>query len=228
MEKWTYALLLLGSLSVPLIRSFEPRIYFKGKWPALFAGIFIMMLIFIPWDIWFTEIKVWHFNPEYVSGLYIAGLPVEEWLFFIIIPYACMFIYEVLKYFLPRFHWPAVSRAAALGLGFGSLIVALIFSGNLYTVIVASLTGILLIMQVFTNSWKTWLSHFFLAYIVSIIPFLIVNGVLTAFPVVVYDNTQNLALRITTIPIEDFAYLMSMMLIVTMVYERLNRAMTKT
>ncbi|MCF8219634.1 MAG: lycopene cyclase domain-containing protein [Bacteroidales bacterium] len=223
MEKWTYALLLLGSLSVPIIRSFEKRIYFKGKWPALFAGIFVMMLVFIPWDVAFTRQSVWQFNHDYVGGWFIAGLPVEEWLFFIIIPYAVMFIYEVLKYFLPRFYFPRFVRGLAFLLGIGMFVIALAFTGKIYTTIVAALTGILLLWQVFGRSWSSWLSHFFLAYIVSVIPFLIVNGVLTALPVVSYNNTENLALRITTIPVEDFAYLMSMMLIVTMVYEQLRR-----
>lgn len=221
MEKWTYALLLLGSILIPLIRSFEPRIYFKGNWPALFAGIFIMMLVFIPWDIWFTEMNVWHFNHDFVSGLFIAGLPIEEWLFFIIIPYAVMFTYEVLRYFFPTFYFPITVRYITFVLAVFMIVLAVVHYDKTYTVIVTSLTALLLIVQLFTKSWKTWLSHFYFGYIVSVIPFMIVNGVLTAFPVVIYDNTENLAIRLTTIPVEDFAYLMSMMLLVTMTYERI-------
>ncbi|MCF8331622.1 MAG: lycopene cyclase domain-containing protein [Bacteroidales bacterium] len=228
MEKWTYALLLLGSIFIPLIRSFESRIYFKGNWPALFAGIFVMMLIFIPWDIWFTAKDVWHFNHDYVSGLYIAGLPIEEWLFFIIIPYAVMFTYEVLRYFFPQFYFPVTVLYLTLALAVFMIVLAVVHHEKTYTVIVTSITALLLIVQLFVKSWKTWLSHYYLGFAVSIIPFMIVNGVLTAFPVVIYNNSENLAIRLTTIPVEDFAYLMSMMLLVMMIYERLLKKKRNT
>lgn len=223
MERWTYALLLAGSIAIPLIRSFEHRVSFKSKWPALFTGVFFMMLVFIPWDIWFTAENVWHFNHEFVSGSFIAGLPVEEWLFFIVIPYAVIFIHEVLKYFFPDFHYPKSSRILTIILAFAMILMAVINTGNLYTFIVGALTAVLLLIQIFPANDKKWLSHFFLTYGISIIPFMIVNGVLTAFPVVIYNNSQNLSIRLMTIPVEDFAYLMSMMLIVTMVYEYILR-----
>ncbi|MFO8087370.1 MAG: lycopene cyclase domain-containing protein [Bacteroidales bacterium] len=223
MENWTYALLLLGSISIPLIRSFESRVNFYGKWPALFAGIFIMMLVFIPWDVWFTANGVWHFNHDYVLGLFIAGLPVEEWLFFVFITYAVMFTYAVLKYFFPKFYYPKAARSLAAILAVLFILVAVFHLDKTYTLVVSLLSFFLLTGVVISPVWKTWLSHFFLGYVVSVIPFLIVNGILTSFPVVIYNNSENLALRITTIPVEDFAYLMSMMLIVTMVYEYLLR-----
>ncbi len=221
MEKWTYLILLAGSILVPLIRSFEPKIYFRGKWPALFSGILFMMLIFIPWDIWFTHNNIWHFNHDYVLGVFLAGLPLEEWLFFIIIPYACVFIYAVLKYFLPGFQYPAAAKLLAGALAILFFLLAVSFSDKTYTFIVSLLTGLLLILQLLMKAHRSWLSHFFLSYMVSVVPFLIVNGILTAMPVVIYDNAENLSFRITTIPAEDFIYLMSMLLIVVMVYEYL-------
>jgi lycopene cyclase domain-containing protein len=59
MGKWTYALLLIGSILIPLLRSFETRVRFYEKWKPLFIGILVMMLIFIPWDILFTRLSVW-------------------------------------------------------------------------------------------------------------------------------------------------------------------------
>jgi lycopene cyclase domain-containing protein len=51
-----------------------------------------------------------------------------------------------------------------------------------------------------------------------------VNGVLTGWllpePIVWYDNTQNLGIRLNTIPIEDSMYLLFFLLIVTTFYER--------
>ena len=49
-----YLWLDLGSLAIPLLFSFHPKIKFYRKWPSILPGILVMMLIFIPWDIYFT------------------------------------------------------------------------------------------------------------------------------------------------------------------------------
>ncbi|MDR4987966.1 MAG: lycopene cyclase domain-containing protein [Bacteroidales bacterium] len=219
MEKWTYALLLIGSISIPMIRSFESRVQFYRQWKALFAGIFVMMLVFIPWDIIFTHHGIWSFNHDFVLGWYILGLPFEEWLFFIVIPYCVMFTYEVLKYFFPKFYMPKTSLRISLALGVFFLVLALFNTSQTYTLTVMLLTSALLFGQVILKTHKSWLSHYYLTYVITLIPFFIVNGILTSFPVVSYIDAENLGLRLYTIPAEDTVYLMGMMLIVTMIFE---------
>jgi lycopene cyclase domain-containing protein len=219
MNNWTYALLLSASLAIPLIRSFENRVAYYKKWPALFSGILVMMMLFIPWDIVFTRLGVWSFNHHYVTGIYLLYLPLEEWMFFIVITYCCVFIYEVLKYFFPGFHFPGLAFALTLLLGIFTLITALLNMDKIYTFAVMSLSCILLFWQLVNKSHLTWLSHFFFMYFVALLPFFIVNGILTSLPVVSYDNSENLSVRIFSIPVEDAFYFMNMMLITLMVYE---------
>lgn len=221
MEKWTYAMLLAASVVVPLARSFEPRIRFWKKWPALFTGILVMMLVYIPWDIIFTQKGVWAFNHQYVSGFYIAGLPVEEWLFFVIISYCVVFTYEVVKLFLPRLSFQRVSFWLSIGLGFIFLMLAILYADQLYTFVVMLVAGILSLLQPLIRAHKTWLSQFYLTYMITLIPFFVVNGVLTSFPVVTYNDFENFGVRLFTIPIEDSVYLLGMMYIVIAVYEKL-------
>ncbi len=223
MERWTYALLLAGSILIPLIRSFESRVAYYKKWRALFPALFVLMLVFIPWDIVFTRMGVWSFNYQYVLGYYAIHLPVEEWLFFIVIPFCCVFVYEVLVYFFPKFYFPRSSLWLSLILGGIALATAIYNMHRIYTFTVMSLSALLLFWQVFINTHKSWLSHFYLMYFISLIPFFMVNGVLTAFPVVIYDNTENLAIRMFTIPLEDSFYFLSMMFITMMVYEHLKK-----
>jgi len=226
MEKYLYAFLLLASIAIPVLRSFETRIGFYRKWPALFAGIVVMMLVFIPWDIAFTARGVWSFNHSYVLGLNVFGLPVEEWLFFVVIPYCIVFTYEVLKYFFPRFVFPKAALGLTIALGILFLLIAVFNTGRIYTFVVMALTGILALVQPLIHTHKTWLSHFFLTYLVALIPFFLVNGVLTGMftemPVVRYDDMENLGIRIFTIPAEDSVYLMGMMFITHMVYGRMS------
>jgi lycopene cyclase domain-containing protein len=222
MEKWTYALLLAASLAVPLARSFEPRIRFWKKWRALFAGIAVMMLIYIPWDILFTQKGVWAFNHQYVSGLFIAGLPIEEWLFFIIISYCVVFTYEVVKLFLPGLRFPRGSFWISIVLGVLFLSLAVVNTHQLYTLVVMLVAGLLALLQPVFRSHRTWLSHFYLTYLITLIPFFLVNGVLTSFPVVTYNDLENFGIRLYSIPIEDSVYLLGMMYIVVAVYEKLT------
>ena len=222
MQNFTYALLLIGSIAVPLIRSFEPRIRFYTKWPAMFAGIAAMMFVFIPWDIAFTRQGIWSFNHDYVTGLFLAGLPIEEWLFFVVIPFCVVFTYEVLRLFLPKLHFPRVSLAISVLLGVVLLLLAWANIDRTYTMVVMLVAGLLSLVQPFIGSNKTWLSHFFLTYLITLVPFFIINGVLTSFPVVSYNDLENLGIRLHTIPIEDSVYLLGMMYIVQMVYEGLG------
>ncbi len=220
-----YLMLNLGSILVPFIRSFEPRIRYVAKWPGLFLGMFAMGLLFIPWDIAFTHYGVWGFNPTYLTGVTIVNLPIEEWLFFIAIPYACLFIYETLNYFIKR---DVLGKAApVISAVYAStiLIIGLLNTDRIYTVLTFLLTAAFLSWVAFALKPK-WLGRFYLGYIVSLVPFLAVNGVLTGSwikdEIVWYNNAENLGIRIGTIPVEDTVYMMLMLLITTVVYEWWN------
>jgi lycopene cyclase domain-containing protein len=67
-----------------------------------------------------------------------------------------------------------------------------------------------------------WLGRFYFGYIYSLIPFFIVNGILTNLPVVTYNNAENLGIRITNIPIEDTIYCLLLLLMNVTVYEWLK------
>ncbi len=40
---------------------------------------------------------------KYITGFKLLNLPLEEWMFFICIPYACLFTHYSLSYFFPNF-----------------------------------------------------------------------------------------------------------------------------
>ena len=53
--------------------------------------------LYLVWDYVFTIKNVWSFNEDYILGIKFFELPLEEILFFITVPFACIFIYECLK-----------------------------------------------------------------------------------------------------------------------------------
>jgi lycopene cyclase domain-containing protein len=224
--KYTYLLLNLLTIAFPLIRSFEHRIKFFYKWKYILISSLLTSMIFIPWDIWFTAEGVWSFNPQYLTGIYLVNLPIEEWLFFFCIPFACIFIYEVLNYFVKKDIFKSVSKPLSYILVLVLLIVAITNTDKLYTTINFSATALLLMIHLFIIK-SNYLGRFYFTYFVSMIPFLIVNGVLTSLPVVSYDDTQNLSIRIYTIPIEDMIYSLFLILLNITFYEYFqNRSKT--
>lgn len=218
--EYTYILLMAFTFLGPFIMSFEKKIHFIENLKFFFPANIIMMLYFITWDILFTKNNIWSFNPEYHLNFEIINLPIEEWLFFICVPFACLFIYENVKYFNKiEYNSKIISITIIVVLS-----TILVFTENgIYT----QITFISLILMIIIAMNKSFMINFYLGYLVSLIPFFLVNGVLTATPVVLYNDNENLAFRLYTIPFEDIFYGMLMMLQVTYFYEFFKNKLNK-
>lgn len=225
LRHFAYIFLLLFTLSYPLYKSFEEKIRFHRQWRFLFPAIALSAAFFIPWDIWFTQIHVWSFNSEYVAGLFILGLPFEEWLFFFIVPFSCIFIYEVMNYFIKKDLPESLSRAITTTLGVALLAAAAVFHDKIYTCVDFGLLGTFLLLHRFVFR-SAYMGRFYIAWMICIVPFLLVNGFITGLPIVIYDNLKNTGLRIYCIPVEDLFYGMLQILLVVTVYEYLKRRRT--
>ena len=220
--KYLYLWLDLGSFIIPFLFSFHPRLKFYLKWKRLFLGIAVMMAIFIPWDIYFTIQGFWGFNPEYLSGISLFHLPLEEWLFFICIPYACLFTHYALLELFPGMRLSVKATSVTYVILVSVLIVVLWYHyDNWYTGL--NFSYALLILGWVYNRKPEILRSFFLTYLVILIPFFLVNGILTGTgidqQVVWYNNQENLGIRLGTIPIEDLIYNLGMLLTVYAVME---------
>lgn len=212
---YLYLLLDLGSISIPFIFSFHPKFKFYKKWRPLFLAIPLTMLIFIPWDVIFTQQGFWGFNETYFLDLNILGLPLEEWLFFICIPYACLFTHYALRYYFPDMGLSEATTKAVTFILIASCILILAFNyDRWYTFINFSYAIIVLPLVFYFN--KGLLKTFYLTFLVMLIPFFIVNGILTGSfienEVVWYNSNEILGLRIFTIPIEDTIYALTLIL----------------
>ncbi len=221
-KNFTYLLLMLGSWAIPLIYSFEKQVQSYTKLKYLFPAILFSGTIFIIWDLRFEELGIWKFNPDYITGIYIMNLPIEEWLFFLVIPYCSVFIYEVLHVKLPAFEKPNFFVAISLLLLIAFALLAWFARQKLYTFFNFFLLTIYFGYTIFRNRFKTYLTKFYLTWLISLIPFLLVNGILTALPVVEYNNLHILGIRIFTIPFEDFFYFFLLLIMNLTIYEYLK------
>ncbi len=224
----TYLLVDLLALSMPFLLSFDKKVHFYRQWKYLFPSVFLTMLLFIPWDIIFTLKGIWGFNPMHQSGISILRLPMEEWLFFIVVPYASIFTYEVLNAYVKRDFLAHYSRYISVFLIFLLLLIAFLSINKAYTSVSFIFAAAFIIFAEFFLKSK-FMGRFYLAYFVVLIPFFIVNGILTGSfieeEVVWYNNSENLSIRLFTIPIEDAVYGLLLMLMNTTFYEYFKKTM---
>jgi lycopene cyclase domain-containing protein len=216
--KYTYLIINLLTVVFPVALSFDKRVAFAKSWKYLWPGMGITGLVFLFWDVLFTVYGVWSFNPQYIAGIKFIGLPLEEILFFLTVPFSCVFIYACLNYYIkwePSF---ALTRMIS-NLLIGVSVSLLVFNyTRLYTAVTFGLLVVLLVVLVYFLKVE-WLGRFYMAFVVSLIPFYIVNGILTAWPVVIYNNAQNMGIRAGTIPFEDHFYSMALLLMNVAFYE---------
>ena len=73
------------------------------------AAILPVAAVFVLWDLLAILGDVWSYNPQYVTGFHIGGFPVEELLFFIVIPLCGLLTYSAVSTILA---WVARRRSA--------------------------------------------------------------------------------------------------------------------
>jgi lycopene cyclase domain-containing protein len=219
---WTYALLHLGAFTFPFLLSFDKRVAFYKSWPFLFPAILIVAAFFVVWDIWFASMGIWGFAPDYVMGGYFFNLPWEEVLFFITIPYCCLFIYACIYAYIPRDWLAASHRYINMSAALIAFVLGLIFYDRAYTCATGFLASFLLVWLGLVRK-EIWMGRFWLSYAIVLIPFFICNGILTSKPVVWYNDAENMGIRMWTIPVEDLMYNLIMLLGVTALFEHFKK-----
>ena len=222
---YTYALIMLGSIAGPMALSFDKKVAFHTKWLDVLKASLIPAILFILWDMFFTSQGVWWFSEQHTIGIKLGNLPIEEVLFFFIVPFCCLFIYECIRCWFPGIKGEKTAMQIVQFLGVVVFLIGVTHYDRYYT----SWTGIgnglfIATITLLPSAFRDFRPNYFvISYSICLIPFLMVNGLLTAIPVVLYNDTENLALRLYTIPVEDIFYGMLLILLNITIYERLRR-----
>ncbi len=220
-----YFYILLGSISIPLFFTIFIKDFIKD-WKQFFLSTITIAIIFLVWDFYFTKIGVWSFNYNYCLGIKIFEMPVEEWLFFLIIPFCSLFIHFCAITVNPKFRFKKKTTISLTAFFIIlSIILVLLNPSKKYTAVNFSVLTIVLLLGFLF--FKPILQQFYATFIIILVPFFIVNGVLTGSfletPIVNYNNFENLGIRVFTVPIEDIGYCFSMLFGNLMIYETLQK-----
>jgi len=204
-----YLIINILIIIVPLSLSFEKNLKFYKKVKSVLKSILIVSSAFIIWDVIATERGDWAFNPDYLIGVKFFGLPIEEILFFITVPYACIFIFETVKFYIED-KTLNVNENILLFISFIIVFISVLNYERDYTFTVSLFTAASILLLKFLGKDLFVSKNFWLTLIISYIPFLIVNYFLTSIPIVTYNSLSFSDVRFITIPVEDFFYSFSM------------------
>lgn len=176
-------------------------LWWRGwSWRAGTASIAITATVFIIWDIAATAAGHWHFNPNFTLGWLIAGLPIEEWLFFIAIPLVAIAAWELCRTDQKNV-W---SRRWLLLPAVLAIIMLTTWPERGYSVVVSLATLLMAGTLALLPALRTL--QFLKTLGVIFILFAIFNTILTALPVVTYGQAHFSGIRLGTIPLEDAFY----------------------
>lgn len=209
MQQYLYLLIDFACIVIPFLFSFHPKLQFHKEWRHFFPAMIAVGMFFLIWDEIFTANGFWGFDSRYITGIKLGHLPLEEILFFVCIPYACVFTYHCFKKLLPK--QPAKQLGNFFGfflLGF-SITLAIKYSDRWYTVLTFTFLALTLLFTKLTNNWKH-LAMIVIGYVVILPFFFLSNGILTGSfipdQIVWYNDAENIGKRIFTIPFEDGFY----------------------
>lgn len=102
MDKWQYLLVLAACLLITApLELFGEGVYRQARRAA--AAVLPVAAVFVIWDVVAIFADIWTYNSKYVTGIDIPGvMPIEELLFFIVIPLCGLLTYNAVTAILSR------------------------------------------------------------------------------------------------------------------------------
>lgn len=215
---YTYLFVDLGLLLFAVILFSGKQLNFANQSKFIILAILINVFAFSVPTEFLTQLKVIVFNPPYLSGMTLWELPVEELLLSMLLPLCGLAIYLVLNLRFPDNNLEKYSLALSnMMLG---LCIAMLYFGHqkLFTVFTFSILLVFLLYVEYINKIR-FMYKFYRAFLVSLILFYIVYGLLTSIPVIQYTTEETLNFNLSHIPFESHFYFMSMLLLSIYLFE---------
>ncbi|AAT44119.1 lycopene cyclase domain-containing protein [Picrophilus oshimae] len=180
---------------------------------ALLYAMLFTDPVYIVWDSLSVTYHVWTFNKKYITGIMVYNLPVEEILFFFVVPFSTFLIYESIDYIKNDSFISKTSRIKKIMFIIAILFIlnAIYFYSYIYMLLASVFTAfiILLTLKIMPSLYRS--SNYWLFIIIMYIPFIVFDHFLTSLPVFTYGVHAIINIRILSIPVEEFIYVYSLM-----------------
>lgn len=106
MDHWQYLIVLGACLTITLpLEIFRPGVYRQGLRAA--RAVLPVAAVFVLWDEVAIAAHIWTYNAAYVTGVDLPfHMPIEEVLFFLVIPLCALLTYNAVSAILRRVNRP--------------------------------------------------------------------------------------------------------------------------
>ncbi|BBU24538.1 lycopene cyclase domain-containing protein [Mycobacterium xenopi] len=102
MDRWQYLVVLACCLAVTApLEMFGAGVYRQPR--RLLAAVLPVAAVFVAWDVAAIAAHVWTYSPRFTTGVVLPGrIPIEEVLFFLVIPLCGLLTYNAVSAILGR------------------------------------------------------------------------------------------------------------------------------
>jgi lycopene cyclase domain-containing protein len=102
MDRWQYLIVLGACLVLTAPLEFFGEGVYRQPWRTARA-VLPVTVVFLIWDAIAIASDVWTYNPRYITGVHVGfGIPLEELLFFIVIPLCALLTLNAVTAMLTR------------------------------------------------------------------------------------------------------------------------------
>lgn len=221
-QNYWYLLILFVMAAVTMFLFVKKTIVFFTELKYMIPAIIFSGAIFILLNIRLLETGIISFNPNYLTGKNILSLPIEEWLFLLLISLFSFSVYILVNVNFANFEKPnlflTISVILLLVFGFE----AWVSREKLVPFFIFFLLTIYFGYTIFRNRFKMHLSKFYVSFGIAVVPFFLFKGILYSLPVILYNNEHILGIRLFSVPIEEFGFFFLLMLINITIFEYLR------
>lgn len=221
-QNYWYLLILFVMAAVTMFLFVKKTIVFFTELKYMIPAIIFSGAIFILLNIRLLETGIISFNSNYLTGKNLLNLPIEEWLFLLLISLFSFSVYILVNVNFANFEKPNLFLAI-------SVILLLVFGfeawysrQKLVPFFIFFLLTIYFGYTIFRNRFKMHLSKFYVSYGIAVVPFFLFKGILYTLPVILYNDEHILGIRLFSVPIEEFGFFFLLMLINITIFEYLR------
>jgi lycopene cyclase domain-containing protein len=103
MSHLVYLAILIGCLGAPVILELTLHVHVGRRWRRLALAVIPVAVIFAAWDTLAVRAGQWSYARRFITGVRLpGGLPIEELLFFLVIPICAVATLEAVRRVRPE------------------------------------------------------------------------------------------------------------------------------
>jgi lycopene cyclase domain-containing protein len=221
-QNYWYLLALFGLFGLTMFLFLKKTIVFVMEFKYMLPAIIFSGAIFILFNSRLLETGLIEFNPGFILGKRLYYLPIEEWVYLFII---CILSFSVYLHVSAKYEKLGKTNlfiviSAVLLAGF--VFVAWTTRDILIPFFISFLLAIYLAYTLFRKRFNQHLGKFYISYLFTLAPFLIIRVFVNSLPVIIYNNEYIFGIRLFNMPVEELGYLFLLMLINITIFEYLR------